>query len=307
MNRSQKNKDLHEELIFQEDKDKRKKRNKIIFIALTIIIFTISSFYLYMRHVSTSGLIVKEYKVTNKKLPIEFNGIKLIQFTDLHYGTTINEKEVNKMIIEINNYKPDIVVFTGDLIDSNYSTTTKDITFLTEALGKIKTTIGKYSVRGNHDYNNDNYISILQGANFNLLDNSYDLIYYNGFDPILITGIGSQLKNDIDINKAFSYTLSENANTNIYTISLLHEPDVIDSIIKDYKVDLALAGHSHNGQVRLPFIGSIFKIKGAKNYYEEYYDINNTKLFISGGLGTSIYNIRFFNKPSFNLYRLTVK
>lgn len=307
MNRSQKNKNLHEELVYQEEHEKRKKRNKVIFIILSIIIFIITSFYLYMRFVATTGLIVKEYKVTSKNLPIEFNGMKIIQFTDLHYGTTINKAEVNKMVSEINSYRPDIVVFTGDLIDSSYSTTTKDITFLTEALNKIKVTTGKYSVRGNHDYNNDNYISILQGAGFNLLDNSYDLIYYNGLNPILITGVGSELKDDIDINKAFTYTLGTDANANIYTITLLHEPDVIDSVIKDYKVDLALSGHSHNGQVRLPFIGSIFKIEGAKNYHDQEYDIKNTKLFISGGLGTSMYKVRFFNRPSFNLYRLAVK
>ncbi|MDD3241540.1 MAG: metallophosphoesterase [Bacilli bacterium] len=305
MNRSQKNQDLHEELIYQEENEKRKKRNKKIFIVLTILVLLFTSLYLYMRYISTSGLIVKEYKVTNKNLPIEFHGIKVIQFSDLHYGTTINKDEVNHLVKEINSYKPDIVVFTGDLIDSSYSTTTLDIKFLTTALGNIKTTIGKYSVRGNHDYNNDNYISILQGASFTLLDNSYDLIYYNGLDPILITGIGSKIQNDTDINKAFSYSLLENANTNIYTIVLLHEPDLIDNVLKDYRVDLALSGHSHNGQVRLPFIGSIFKIEGSKKYYDEEYQIKNTKLFISGGLGTSMYNIRFFNRPSFNLYRLT--
>ena len=84
----------------------------------------------------------------------------------------------------------------------------------------------------------------------------------------------------------------------------MHEPDFIDEI--DYrKFDLVLAGHSHNGQVRLPFIGALVKPNYAKKYYDEYYKIKNTDLYISSGIGVSEVNFRLFNRPSFNLYRLT--
>ena len=84
---------------------------------------------------------------------------------------------------------------------------------------------------------------------------------------------------------------------------IAHEPDIYDNI-KDKNIDLMLSGHSHNGQVRLPLIGSIIKINGAKKYYDPHYIFDNTELFISGGLGTSKYKFRFLNKPSFNFYRL---
>ncbi len=84
----------------------------------------------------------------------------------------------------------------------------------------------------------------------------------------------------------------------------MHEPDFINEI--DYNTfNLILAGHSHNGQIRLPFIGAIILPPGAKKYYKEYYKLNNTDLFISSGLGTSNLDIRLFNKPSFNFYRIT--
>ena len=73
------------------------------------------------------------------------------------------------------------------------------------------------------------------------------------------------------------------------------------------KFNLILAGHSHHGQIRLPLIGAIILPDGAKKYYNGYYEFNKTKLYISNGIGTSTINFRLFNKPSFNLYRITNK
>ena len=74
--------------------------------------------------------------------------------------------------------------------------------------------------------------------------------------------------------------------------------------LKQYNIDLFLSGHSHNGQVRIPFIGAVVKPIGAKVYYDEYYQVDETELYISSGIGTSALDFRFLNKPSINLYRL---
>ena len=77
--------------------------------------------------------------------------------------------------------------------------------------------------------------------------------------------------------------------------------------ILKYNFNLIVSGHSHNGQVRLPVIGKIITPENAKKYYDPYYKIDNTHLYISGGIGNRTINLRFFNKPSFNLYRLVDK
>lgn len=296
------NQKLEEEKII-EKKEKRKKRIKKGLIIIGIIILIISSFFCYMRFIGTTGLQVREYRIENEKIPNSFYGFKIVHFTDLHYKTTVSEKELKKLVKEINNLKPDIVVFTGDLVDKHVELDDNDENTLIKELNKIESTTGLYAVKGNHDYYSDSFEKVFDQTKFKVLYNSYDLIYYKGNIPILLTGISSEVENDMNIEQAFSY----NEMDNLYTISILHEPDSIDKILDYSNVDLILAGHSHNGQVRLPFIGAIVRVDGGKKYANEYYKVKDTDLYISGGIGTSGYKIRFFDRPSINLYRLISK
>lgn len=305
MTREEKNRKKQKEIIKTE---KKEKTLKVVFLLLKIIFLIIVvgiSLVLYARYIGATGLVIHEEKIVNEKIPESFHGLKIIHFSDLHYGSTIFEKEVEHLVEEINIRKPDIVVFTGDLIDKNYKIKDKELTTLTKLLDTIDSKVGKYAVTGNHDYKDDNFTKIMTESGFSILDNRYELIYYEGYDPILLVGLNSSIKGERDINKAFQYFELQNSNQNIFTITLLHEPDSIDNILSYYKTDLALAGHSHNGQIRIPWFGSIVKINGAKKYSEDYYQINNTELFVSGGIGTSTYPFRLFNKPSINFFRIT--
>ena len=89
---------------------------------------------------------------------------------------------------------------------------------------------------------------------------------------------------------------------------MVHEPDSSTDIINNHNnTDLILAGHSHNGSIRIPFANFPLERKeGAKKYNQEQYQINNTKLFISSGLGTNnSIGIRLFCRPSINFFRLS--
>ena len=207
---------------------------------------------------------------------------------------------------KVNELNPDIVVMTGDLLDERLQYD-KDI--IIKCLSRIEAKLGKYAISGNHDIPLDDYNYIVKESGFTSLDNKYELIYSKSNEPIIISGIGYG-NEDIGIKtEQFDKYISELKTDDIkpiYSILLVHEPDTVDSLNLD-NYDLILAGHSHNGQVRLPFIGAIYTPEGAKKYYDEYYKINNTDLYISSGLGTSWYRFRLFNKPSFNFYRITNK
>ncbi|MDD4035937.1 MAG: metallophosphoesterase [Bacilli bacterium] len=281
---------------------KLKNKYKILILILIILI----SLYIYAHKIEPNKLVVNEYKVENKNLPQHFHGVKLVHISDLHYGRTIKKKQLKRIVNKINLIEPDIVVFTGDLIDKDVPLTTEITNELITELKKINVTVSKYAVSGNHDKFFPAYENIITKSRFSLLDNDYDLIYYKDYEPILISGLNT---NDIDIKKAMAYLNKEETDEDIkkevinYKIAIMHMPDYITDLNK-YKIDLVLAGHSHNGQVRIPLIGSLLKPIGAKKYNKPYYQLNNTDLFISAGLGTSILELRTFNKPSINFYRL---
>ena len=228
----------------------------------------------------------------------------MVHISDIHYGRTTNKKQLEYMVNKINETKPDLVVFTGDLIDKDTKLTENIKKELTETLQKINSKLGKYAIKGDHDYKFSEFDKIITDAGFTNLTDTYDLIYNQSNIPLMIVGFNSNLKSD---------NLIENKNNLVneaikdikysYKILLLHEPDYIDEI--DYSTyNLILAGHSHGGQIRLPFGNSLINKNKAKKYTNEKYVLNNTTLFVSYGIGTSNISFRLFNKPSFNLYRI---
>lgn len=275
-------------------KVKLKLKWKIIFS----IIITIILLLLYMRFIGTSGLSIREYKVKNSNIS-SFYGLKIVHFTDLHYGMSVDDKKLAFLVETINKTKPDIVVFTGDLVDRHTKVTDEISKILIKNLSNIESTYGKYYVKGNHDKVNKSYDSIMTNSNFKSLTD-YDVIYSKDNKSLFIGGV------NVDESLNNKTTEALNLNNYDYKIFALHYPDKVDEVIK-YNIDLIVAGHSHNGQVRLPIIGPIITPDNAKKYYEPYYKINNTKLYISGGIGNSVLNFRLFDKPSFNLYRLVDK
>ena len=210
---------------------------------------------------------------------------------------SVDESVLSNLVDNINDTKPDIVVFTGDLIDRNTTYTEEIKNIIIKYLSKIKSTYGNYYVNGNHDLVNDSFDLLMTSSNFKSLDNTYEVIYSNTLDSIFIGGMSVKNYNVDYLNDISDYD---------YKIFIMHYPDYIDKI-SNYDFDLVLAGHSHNGQVRLPFIGAIVKPTHAKEYYEKYYKVNDTNLYISGGIGNSVVNLRLFDKPSFNLYRIVDK
>lgn len=283
---------------FLDEEEEVKKSNiirKIFFIIILLIILTL----IYSRYVATSGLIIKEYNVKDSNLPNSFNGLKIAHFSDFHYGRTTNINSLKNLVKQINLSKADIIVFTGDFIDKDIKVSDKEIENLKTELSKLKSTYGNYYISGNHDIKFDKFNELFDESNFINLNDNYDIIYSNNNDSILITGI--------DYNSSFNF-LNDIFKNEVpaYKINIMHKPDSYDKII-NYNYNLVLAGHSHNGQVAIPFYGAIYTPKGAKKYYKPYYKLGNTDMYISSGIGTSSFNFRLFNRPSFNFYRVTIK
>ena len=267
-------------------------------LSIMLIFFLI---LLYSRFVGTIGLETNEISIKTN-LNDNFNGLKIIQFSDLHYKKVITEKRIKELINEINKNKPDIAFFTGDLLDKDYKLENKDINFLITELKKIKTTYGIYAIMGDNDYSNEEILkNIYLQSNITLLNNESIYIYNEFNDKIILQGFGSYLKN-FDLNKTIS-SLEEDNTT--YKISLVHEPDAINNIIKQTNSpSLILAGHSLNGSINIPIIKTFLLPNGAKKFKA---NKQNKNIYISNGIGVNNINFRLFNTPSINLYRLSNK
>ena len=263
---------------------------KVIIGAIIILLLL----FIYGYFINTHGFKITQYQIKESQIPNSFDGFTIIQISDTLINSDEDIKNLNNVVKSINDLNPDIVVFTGDLTSNGY-TSNKDK--IINALKSIKPNYYKYAIIGDNDKQIlDTYKSIMEQSNFILLDNEYSYLFNKDINPIKIIGI---------TNTNYSQNLFSNEEniTPIYNIVLTHYPDYIDNISSN-NIDLVLAGHSLNGQIRLPFIGGIIRKSGAKKYVDNYYNINNTKLYISSGLGTEKIHFRFLNKPEINVYRL---
>lgn len=305
MTREKLNQKKQKEIFDEEKKETRKKILLVLLKILLVITILAVIFYLLNTYIFTAKLVVREKRVVSEKIPDSFDGLKIVHFSDLHYGSTIYIPEVKSLVKKINELSPDIVVFTGDLIDKNYDIDSKEQEKIIKELLKVKATVGKYAIDGDED--KKNFSAIFNQSGFNVLNNNYDLIYNDSKAPILLVGISSMLSESSNLESAFSYFEQEKSDANIYTVVLAHEPDLTDQILDKYNADLVLAGHSHNGYVRFFNGKPLFKVDGALKYDEEYYRLQNTDLYISSGVGTNGSGIRIFCMPSISLYRLSSK
>lgn len=286
---------------------KKNKENKHYLLkTFLFLILLCASIYAYGTYIEPKQLTIKEYKIENKKLSDNFDGFKIIHISDIHYGKLYNKTDLKKLVTQINELNPDIIVFTGDLIDKNTKMTTTITEEISKELKKLKTTSGKYAIKGEDDTKFDEWENIINDSGFINLNNNYDTIYKDGYESILIAGVSSFNDKESIINKnqkTQNYINSFEKDGPIYNILLMHEPDYIDDL-EDNKYNLILAGHSHQGQIKLPFVGGLIYKNGSIKYKQEHYKINNSDLYIANNIGNSEINFRIFNTPAINVYRL---
>ena len=252
--------------------------------------------YLYATKLGIKGLDVHEYVIDSETIPNNYNGFTIAHFSDLLYGSTTNIDDVYKLVDKINAYNPDIVVFTGNLIDNEKDLEKDEKDKLIAALKNINPKQKKFAIYSSMDEIKINrFKEIMDAAEFKILDNKNDLVFRNDNAPLLIAGV-------TDISK-IEETL-KNDTESFFKIALIHKSDDADKIVNN-GLDAIFAGGSLGGLVKVPFIGGIFKQDGASKYLDGRYKLSNeTELFVSSGLGTYNQHFRALNKPSFNIYKL---
>ncbi|MDF2613887.1 MAG: metallophosphoesterase [Clostridia bacterium] len=277
----------------------------IIKLALEITAFLIIlglCLFGYSKYIEPELLLVHEEAIFSDRMKQTAEPIKIVQFSDTHLGKDYTLENLKKVIQKVNAANPDIIVFTGDLIDNNakYDETEAVI----KELSSLKAKLCKVAVYGNHDHGGNGtkrYKKIMEAADFILLNNANYKIDLGNNQKINLIGIDDMLLGSPDIKKA-----TKSINLDEYNLFISHAPDAADEV-KAYPIDLQLSGHSHGGQVAIPFIGAPFTPPYAKKYIKGMYDIpgnDRMKLYVNCGLGTSQLRYRFLNVPEITVLKV---
>lgn len=285
-------KNVGEWLVFMTKLYSRRSFLKGLFSITIGGILTGASGYTYARYFEPSFLEINKLKITHPKIPKSFDGFKIVQFSDTHLSEYFTIDRLKTIVGKINSLNPDVLFFTGDLMDEpNQYTQIKEIVPILE---KLEAPFGKFAVYGNHDhggYGTDIYRNVITMAGFTVLQNEVKNISMLDGNKISISGI-----DDLMLGKpSYEGTLG-NLNENTFNILLAHEPDAALKS-KNYPVHLQLSGHSHGGQVQLPFYGPLITPPYATEYFEGMYDVGNMKLYVNRGLGTTRLPFRFLSVP----------
>ncbi|SFB35395.1 hypothetical protein SAMN04488072_11840 [Lentibacillus halodurans] len=256
--------------------------------------------YYYARELEPAMLDIKHEQLSSVKIPNVFNDFKVVQFSDTHIGYHYSIEQLSDLIDTINEQNPDLILFTGDLVDKPHTYNWDHN--LVQILGKLKADYGKYWIYGNHDhggYGTDIVRNVMSQSGFSLLQNEHVEIEMNN-GQIILAGIDDVMLGRPDLEKTLA-----NADPNLYTLLLAHEPDYADNTVH-FPVDVQLSGHSHGGQVRLPFIGHLYTPLYAQNYVQGKHTFQNSNLtlYVNRGVGTTRLPYRFLCKPEIHIFTL---
>ena len=270
------------------------KKSKIIF-GIGIICAAILALCWYGFIFEPNNIQIEKIDIEIENLHEDFNGVKIVHLTDFHsFGFNEKEKRVIEIVNEIN---PNFVFITGDFVD----TKTKDFDSCARFWKELsKQYDGRiFGVLGNHDLNSleksleENDIVILNNENRKI---------FQGDGSAYLIGV-----NDPDTHRDNLGKAMLGAEENIPKILLAHSPDIIDDI-GDKKIDLILVGHTHGGQVKIPFITPFWV---PTEYHGKFasglFEIDNTYMYVNKGIGMTALQMRFNCPPEIAVIELKKK
>lgn len=271
------------------------KKKTIIIISIIIVIIVLSSLYLYYEN---TKLQVSNYNIINHNIPVDFNNYKIVQISDFH--NTKSKTLTNDLIEEIKEQRPNIIVLTGDLIDSNKTYVEVAINFIK----KINNIAPIYYVSGNHEASISSYTKIKEQLAENkviILDNKTEVLKINESEINLIGVDDPRMAYESFVSDSEIIKVElDNAkyDDNKYNILLSHRPELFDTYVEK-ELDLVLVGHAHGGQIRIPFIGGI--VAPNQGLFPKYtsgtFEESKTTMVVNRGIGNSILPFRINNRP----------
>lgn len=265
---------------------------------IALIIYTLyDAFFAAPKRIS-----LRSETLSSEKIPASMDGIRILFFSDLEYGTFMDSERLAALTERINDASADIIIFGGDMFDTGITPDDAMTAELASSFSEMKAPLGKFAVYGDNDHENDAvyaaFSSICSAGSFEILENSSVALRNRSNGSITLVGIDSSIGGTQDITAAYSSVSHTN-----YVIAVSHTPDTADLVPADL-TDYFLAGHTHGGQAFWLF-GSYYSPQGSENYLRGKQTVAGSfTLDITNGTGTTGRDVRLFADAEIVVYTL---
>ena len=288
-------------------KDGHMKKSKKKSLLVMILVIGMITLFLYTQN---NLIHIQPITLSFENLPKSFDGFKIVHLSDLH-GKSFGKNQ-NNLIDKVKFIDPDLIVFTGDLVDSNHYDETPGLVLM-KALAELSPV---YFVMGNHEHWSSKSIDLekkLEDIGVTVLRDESIFLEHQG-SKIQIIGIDDPSISKVITNDAIGKQISnasksyEKLKENTFKILLAHRPELFSAYTKA-NMDLIFSGHAHGGQFRLPFLGGL--IAPDQGWLPKYtagqYHKDHAVMVVTRGLGNSIIPQRLFNRPEIVIVTLENK
>jgi uncharacterized protein len=256
----------------------------------------------YMSRIEPGWLEVTQVRLALPRLPGSFSGFRLVQISDIHMGGWMNIERLTHLLDIVMGLSPNLVAITGDFVlgHNDVQTSIAEMGEMELALKVLTTHFPTLAVLGNHDYWLDApaVLAMLERSGVQTLVNSAHKVQM-GDEFILIGGMDDVREGDGRINQLLAKLPAEGC-----AILMAHEPDFAVKSAATGRFDLQISGHSHGGQVNLPFIGPPILPYMAHRYPAGLYQVGKMFQYTNRGVGMTPPYIRFNCRPEITVFTL---
>lgn len=245
------------------------------------------------------GYFIEPYRPEISTIRIETDKLtvplRIVQISDLHCERTVRLEPL--LVQSINPLNPDVIVFTGDAINEP-----QGLELFRKTLTGLKASMGKFAVTGNWDDLRMTSLDRFTGTGFDVLDQDVRFLEKNG-NRFCIAGLGY-------LQGPHDGPVITKLKSDVFTVFLFHTPDFV-VWLKGLPVDLYLCGHTHGGQIALPWIGPVITLSSmgrpygrGLNHYDNITTYTNRGIGMDGGLAP---RVRFLARPEITVFEIVPK
>lgn len=268
------------------------------FIRISLFLCLLTGLILYSFLIEPNWIEINYLQLTLPHLAREFNEYRIVHISDIHTDRRMNKERLSRTFRLVNEQQPDLIAITGDFATRDQQ---RYIPNLGATIGQLTPKDKTVAVLGNHDYWADPEAvkQVLKQSGVVNLDNTIYTLK-RGTATLYIAGI-----DDVFAGKDRLDLVLKQLPSNDTAILLVHEPDFADVSAATERFDLQLSGHSHAGQIRLPFLKPFVLPPLSEKYYAGLYQVGKMILYTNRGLGVSILPVRFNARPEITVFTLT--